>query len=491
MITAAEVRERAREWSLREHVVEKDYVLGWFLWAIATDRTLSASWVFKGGTCLKKCYFETYRFSEDLDFTARNEESLDPDALRRVFVAIGERIYEASGIEVPRDLVRFEAYTTRRGRRAVEGRVSYRGPLQPRGDLPRLKLDLTADEVLVQDGVPRQVAHPFTDGLRDGAIVQCYSMAELFGEKIRALSERCLPRDLYDVVSIHRHPDLGLEPHEVYGVLQRKCAHKGLAVPTLDAVSRLVATGELAGEWENMLRHQLPDLPPFDAFLVELEDLFAWLTPPAAAPQPLEAVPAPPRPTQRRPPLAPMLMPPASIDVGWSAPATIGSWGASSPVERIRFAAANRLCVDLGYDGTVRRIEPYGLKRTTAGDLLISAVRHDSGAPRYYRVDRIQSVQVSTQVFQPRFPIELWGVGGSGARQMSSAMGFTTPRRPRRSSRGYGALTRVGGPRYVVQCSYCGKQSRRSNTRLAKHKMKGNPSFDCPGRAGFIVRSLP
>ncbi len=26
-------------------------------------------WVFKGGTCLKKCYIETYRFSEDLDFT--------------------------------------------------------------------------------------------------------------------------------------------------------------------------------------------------------------------------------------------------------------------------------------------------------------------------------------------------------------------------------------------------------------------------------------
>ena len=30
---------------------------------------LSKSWVFKGGTCLKKCYIETYRFSEDLDFT--------------------------------------------------------------------------------------------------------------------------------------------------------------------------------------------------------------------------------------------------------------------------------------------------------------------------------------------------------------------------------------------------------------------------------------
>jgi predicted nucleotidyltransferase component of viral defense system len=46
---------------------------------------LAESWVFKGGTCLKKCYFETYRFSEDLDFTLRNEEHLDQEFLQTVF----------------------------------------------------------------------------------------------------------------------------------------------------------------------------------------------------------------------------------------------------------------------------------------------------------------------------------------------------------------------------------------------------------------------
>lgn len=38
---------------------------------------LAKSWIFKGGTCLKKCFFETYRFFEDLDFTLRNEALLD------------------------------------------------------------------------------------------------------------------------------------------------------------------------------------------------------------------------------------------------------------------------------------------------------------------------------------------------------------------------------------------------------------------------------
>ena len=41
------------------------------------------SWVFKGGTCLKKCYFETYRFSEDLDFTLRDESHLDDGFLKQ------------------------------------------------------------------------------------------------------------------------------------------------------------------------------------------------------------------------------------------------------------------------------------------------------------------------------------------------------------------------------------------------------------------------
>ena len=69
MIPREAIRERSAEWQLRVNVVEKDYVLGWLLAAIAEHAETSQHWVFKGGTCLKKCFFETYRFSEDLDFS--------------------------------------------------------------------------------------------------------------------------------------------------------------------------------------------------------------------------------------------------------------------------------------------------------------------------------------------------------------------------------------------------------------------------------------
>jgi len=58
---------------------------------IYAHEELAESWIFKGGTCLKKCFFETYRFSEDLDFTLRDEAQLD-EKLSKAGVRRGWRV---------------------------------------------------------------------------------------------------------------------------------------------------------------------------------------------------------------------------------------------------------------------------------------------------------------------------------------------------------------------------------------------------------------
>ena len=83
MIDVAEIQAIATDLALSPEVVEKDYVLGWLLAGIAAHPAMATSWVFKGGTCLKKCYFETYRFSEDLDFTLTDAEMTEIGALKR------------------------------------------------------------------------------------------------------------------------------------------------------------------------------------------------------------------------------------------------------------------------------------------------------------------------------------------------------------------------------------------------------------------------
>jgi len=136
LINRQEIMDFSREFGLRPDIVEKDYVLGWLLSGISNHRELVSKWVFKGGTCLKKCFFETYRFSEDLDFTVIDPEHLNGIFLGGVFKEIADWVYEKTGIELPRELIRFEVYTSPRGKLSVEGRISYRGPLQlsPRRD---------------------------------------------------------------------------------------------------------------------------------------------------------------------------------------------------------------------------------------------------------------------------------------------------------------------------------------------------------------------
>jgi predicted nucleotidyltransferase component of viral defense system len=53
------------EWEL----LEQDYALSWVLYGIAKTEPLSNHLIFKGGTCLRKYYFEKYRFSQDLEFS--------------------------------------------------------------------------------------------------------------------------------------------------------------------------------------------------------------------------------------------------------------------------------------------------------------------------------------------------------------------------------------------------------------------------------------
>jgi len=161
VIGRADLDDRAREWGLRLDVVEKDYVLGWLLWGIGTEPDLATTWIFKGGTCLKKCYLETFRFSEDLDFTIAPGGPLQPDDVLPRIERILRRVSDESGNDFS---IRAPRLRARPGGQNFEGRVYYRGPLgspQPAS----IKLDLTGDEIVARPTVLRDIAHPHADAL--------------------------------------------------------------------------------------------------------------------------------------------------------------------------------------------------------------------------------------------------------------------------------------------------------------------------------------
>lgn len=404
MVNRDELLAFADATGLAAPVVEKDYVLGWILRGIYQHAALRDGWIFKGGTCLKKCYFETYRFSEDLDFTLRNEGHLDETFLQGAFREIAQSIYEESGLELRADRTRFELYQNPRGTTSGQGRLYYRSQFQTGNNFPAVKLDLTADEILVDEAVRRQVSHPYSDEPEGGFTALCYSYEEVFAEKLRALGERTRARDLYDVVHLHRNGEYEPAPSRVREILARKCAFKGIGLVTLDAVRAgqeiVIAT------WEGMLAHQLPQLPPFDSFWSELSAVFAWLESGTARPV-LTPAPVGSGTEILRPRFGGLasLVPNASI------------------MERIRFAAQSRLLVELSYvrlDGQPRRptIEPYSLRRSRAGNISLVGFDVQDGHIKMYRIDRIQGSHVLDRTFAPRYAIELSPLAAAASRRM-------------------------------------------------------------------------
>lgn len=391
MIPAREIIDLRTEWLLDVGVIEKDYILGWLLAGIANEPELATTWIFKGGTCLRKCYYETYRLSEDLDFTIVNGGPEAPEDLFPVFTRITAWMREEAGIDLAVDDRSFVRRTNLRGNATTEGRLAYRGP-KPPPTLPKVKLDITSDEVLVEPPQNRQIVHPYSDAPLPTVGVLCYSLAELFAEKIRALTQRCRPRDLYDVVHIRRHPDLLDRSAAVLAILDQKCAYANVTVPDLAAIHSSPYREEIEREWENMLGHQLPrPLPPFAEFWAALDDLFSWLT---GAP----TVPALPRAEL------------GELDLAWEAPRAMTSWRRGVPLELIRYAGANRLRVEIDYMAESGRrgprvVEPYSLRRTKDGNLLLFVV-NDRGQLRAYRLDRIVAVRPTDQSFRPQFLVE-------------------------------------------------------------------------------------
>jgi predicted nucleotidyltransferase component of viral defense system len=391
MISKRDILDRAAEWQLRPEVVEKDYLLGWLLYAIGAHDESGRHWVFKGGTCLKKCYVETYRFSEDLDFTLTAAAQYDSDRLRVVLGQVASLAEAASGIQFASDDLSIRERKNKQGEVTYEGRLAYRGPLAFPGE-PKVRFDITRFETIALAPERRGIFHPYPDALPVGSTVSCYPLDEVVAEKTRALLERTRPRDLYDVVLILENHTADLNLVRVREVLEQKCAAKGLPLPTRDSLLSVVRSdGELASEWQNMLGHQLPALPELAALLDRLPDVLEWLD-------------------EKRPAIVPR-RPLASASVGASAPRLVAPrsstyWGVGQPLEAVRFAGTNRLMIEFDYHGRARVVEPYSLRRPATGNLLLYAHEIAAGHVKAFKVSEMRNVRVASQAFTPRWAVE-------------------------------------------------------------------------------------
>ncbi|MFN8669437.1 MAG: nucleotidyl transferase AbiEii/AbiGii toxin family protein [Gemmatimonadaceae bacterium] len=460
MIGKQEILARAREWGLRPEVVEKDYVLGWTLAAIAEDEEASVNWILKGGTCVKKCFIETYRFSEDLDFSLREKAPYDESAIVAALSRIADRVGDMSGVVMPHDQIIVRSRRDVLGRPTFEGRIGYHGPLQMPG-WPRILFDITRHEPIIEAPAQRGVIHPYSDAPAEQVVVLTYAFEELLAEKARALHERTRPRDLYDVVYIIPNVQ-GIDAEKMRQLFAAKCRAKQVVPPTRAELTKQIhGSAELRAEWNSMLAHQLQELPPIDGVLQRLDEALAWMEPRIG------------RVSEVRTAL------PARMEGAVFTGRAVGA--GADVMERLRFAGANRLLVEFSYHGKPRRVEPYSLRVAGTGNLLLYAHEMSSGIVKAFKVAEVDNLRVTRDSFVPRFEIEL-GLTPSASipRSVHRTRSARQPARSRSSRR--------FGPVYTFQCPVCGKRFKRKkhDSRLRMHTYPDS-HVQCGARNGVFV----
>jgi predicted nucleotidyltransferase component of viral defense system len=237
-----------------EAVIERDYVLAWFLTGLA-GHPLREVLAFKGGTALRRCWFEDYRFSEDLDFTLTRPITLK-DILTG-FAEIFSAVEAACGLRIA-----FDREDRHSHQNSHTFYLRYQGPLPAANDV---KVDITITEVLcfpLQDRPIHRIYVKFDD-LPEGPTLKVYAIKEIVVEKLLALSDRARnePRDLYDLWYLFSSTDLRVA--EMRTELDAKLALRQRVVAGMEQA--IVAKEDrLCRLWTARLAHQMNQLPQFD-----------------------------------------------------------------------------------------------------------------------------------------------------------------------------------------------------------------------------------
>lgn len=275
---AVQLRLQAQQDGVRLELVQLDYLLTWLLAGISTDPILGRDLVFKGGTALKKCYFGDYRFSEDLDFTAR-PGAISGEKLMSCVDSLVRHTEELMNQHAPISLVwnRHEERDPHPdGQEAFRARARFPGQ---REHLVSAMIEISFSEEIVFAPEKRPIIHAYFDSL--AYKIQVYPLEEVCLEKLRGILQhtkklhergwtRSRTRDYYDLYRLFlARPDL-IDSDALVAALQRKCVAKGVTFSSTDDFFDPLFMRAVHRDWRQHLGYLVRDLPPLEQVIQEL-----------------------------------------------------------------------------------------------------------------------------------------------------------------------------------------------------------------------------
>ncbi len=237
-----------------DNIIERDYCISWFLFGLAQSE-IRKNFVFKGGTALRRCHYEDYRFSEDLDFSIK--ENITFKEIQIKFEEIFKYIENESNIKFSFGTIEEPTRNT------YTFYLNYIGPLP--GNARSAKVDITFNELLLFPVLEKPIIKTYehySDFLIEPTIF-VYSLEEITTEKVCTLTDKSRnePRDLYDIYFLLTEKNIDL-----FGFIDKikeKMAFKG--DPFEARIGQFdKKESRLKGSWETRLSEQMTSLPDFD-----------------------------------------------------------------------------------------------------------------------------------------------------------------------------------------------------------------------------------
>jgi len=463
MIDKAEIDAKAGDLGIHAANVQRDYAFGWLLSGLSQNyNPLQPQLILKGGNCFRKAYFEHARFSNDLDFSTQTEIEV-PTLLEGLKQACNFAS-EKSGIEFLVDDSRVsERRLVDSESKMYDARVYFKSFYGEEDLRIRIDLDVKEYDNLFLPVQTRNLIHSYSDATMCRGSIRCMKLEELLASKLKALLQRQHSPDLYDFVhAVFFQKTLNISRRDVLMTFLKQTIYEPAPQIARNLLLELPFQ-TIRGLWSDYL--VCPKLSVFSFenaeiwFKTAISEMFTLIEPQISY--------------ASMPGRAPLSYFPSGF--------------------RANIMESGRLhrLLRFVYDGLERVVEPYALvfKRRRDGVAReyfygwdrIGGRSGEIGIKSYI-ADKIQSVQILEETFEPRFPVELTKSTGyfgtpyfSGSRAAASAYPRAT--RPRSTF----------GTEYTVECPYCSKRFKRStfDTKLNQHQDKyGNR---CVGKVGCMV----
>lgn len=236
--------------------------------------------IFKGGTCLRKCYFPNYRFSEDLDFTSINPNfELNETLLLEIISLIEQRtgmqlhLDKLTKLQHDNELTGFAANIKFWG----SDHSKSQNPPAPQRWTTSIKIEIIFYETIAFEPSTRSIFHDYSDKLSSNAeAIACYDIREVLSEKLRALIQRSYtaPRDYYDIWYLYKYGDV-IDWSDIKSAFIKKMEFKGLEFTGVNQLLNEKGDNSVRRAWTNSLGHQIPEgkLPDFNQVRADLEKL--------------------------------------------------------------------------------------------------------------------------------------------------------------------------------------------------------------------------